>query len=913
MAQFNPNPGFTAPPDQTGRSGGFGPSPSPNRAFETLFAGLGDTAVGAVNAVDTQVQENIYTEARGAIDEARGLFGVEDATDRSINDVTGIVPPELQQSSQRLRALNVGYQQGTIRPSHYEGLLHSIVRGLRARYPGYDRQIDNIVQEITGITPANALLNSIMQEAQAEGQGISEEQRNQREYIEAHGAEIELAFPGRDPYSIPFSELQAGVRRVQATTLRNNQLSQQITIDNGLYAQDERSKMTQAREIANNIGVMAGTSLSNSQITQNYNSLMNLVTSLQNGDTILDAETQEQILLQGNALLTQISNGVVQQLSQTGPNGEPAPWSTLSEDNQKELIAVAQRPVKELLDSITNENYGMALSAARRIKLMEDTRAAEILDKYQGIRNFQALREMLGETWAERGLRDQNLQSLGGLEREVLDAIQIGIVTGQAQPLPEVIEQLRQDVELTPASIKALLLSTTGLISDPNLDDTQRANVINWLFGRDSTGDRGIDLLEFGVPGDDQTSSRQRAILYSNLASPEVTAKVWELSQNDPVIWNNYKAWSYRQFRENSRGTSLLIARESSSIKTQGGEPIPLFEVTYNTQNNQIQAVPIPVIDVLSKQGAMPLQLNPAGVANTTWQTTAVESAQRTLLYSYRDLNLQLGVVASILEKDGQNTADAQLVQYLQGLGIPITNIIESTPTETPGGNGRQSSLTPDDIINRLQNNASEIRTGNGALPVQLAAYTQDDNVLDDDPLTDDPAQIELELFQRGAFRYQGDLKSPLPGIDINNLEQVPMSGGRPNSRSFGGPRSGGSHAGVDIPAQLGGTVVAIQNGVVVRSDNENAGGYGNTIDIEYPDGTIHRHAHLNTRDVNVGDTVTAGQQIGTAGHSGNASPDFVHVHYEVIERGAYYGANGRPNGRSTSGRIDPRVYFRNR
>lgn len=161
-----------------------------------------------------------------------------------------------------------------------------------------------------------------------------------------------------------------------------------------------------------------------------------------------------------------------------------------------------------------------------------------------------------------------------------------------------------------------------------------------------------------------------------------------------------------------------------------------------------------------------------------------------------------------------------------------------------------------------------------------------------------------------------------LTPVGTTPVFQVPFSGGSTNSRSFGGPRSRGSHAGVDIPAPIGSPIYAIDNGTVVGRWKSSSG-YGNIVDVEYPDGTVHRFAHLSDGSpLAVGTKVQPGTVIGYAGVSGNANANFQHVHHEIVNRDHYYagspvtekGSNaiiGRKfYGRSTEGRQDPRLYY---
>jgi murein DD-endopeptidase MepM/ murein hydrolase activator NlpD len=173
-----------------------------------------------------------------------------------------------------------------------------------------------------------------------------------------------------------------------------------------------------------------------------------------------------------------------------------------------------------------------------------------------------------------------------------------------------------------------------------------------------------------------------------------------------------------------------------------------------------------------------------------------------------------------------------------------------------------------------------------------------------------------------------------MAGRSITSGDDVPFSGGAPGSRSFGGPRGTNQlHTGVDIPGNPGDPVIAVDNGIVVGM-RKSPSGYGYILDVQYPDGTVHRMAHLGVNNggeesayaegLKVGDAVSAGQRIGTLGYSGNAGAEFPHVHYEVIRQDYYEQTHGSPPGRISgrgdaaenqleAGRIDPREWYAKR
>ena len=112
-------------------------------------------------------------------------------------------------------------------------------------------------------------------------------------------------------------------------------------------------------------------------------------------------------------------------------------------------------------------------------------------------------------------------------------------------------------------------------------------------------------------------------------------------------------------------------------------------------------------------------------------------------------------------------------------------------------------------------------------------------------------------------------------------------------------------HTGQDFPAPPGTPVYAIQNGTVIKSESILAGGkrctaipicgrnrvsYGNLLVIQLSDGQVTAwYAHLTERQVRVGDTVRAGQVIGTVGFQGRVipqGPGGSHLHFEIRKKG---------------------------
>ncbi|MGW1612169.1 LysM peptidoglycan-binding domain-containing M23 family metallopeptidase [Streptomyces sp. NPDC002285] len=89
---------------------------------------------------------------------------------------------------------------------------------------------------------------------------------------------------------------------------------------------------------------------------------------------------------------------------------------------------------------------------------------------------------------------------------------------------------------------------------------------------------------------------------------------------------------------------------------------------------------------------------------------------------------------------------------------------------------------------------------------------------------------------------------------------------------------SSGYHTGVDFSAPTGTPLKAVGAGTVVSAGW--GGAYGNQVVIQLADGHYAQYAHLSSLSVSSGQSVTAGQQVGLSGATGNVTGP--HLHFEI-------------------------------
>ena len=106
------------------------------------------------------------------------------------------------------------------------------------------------------------------------------------------------------------------------------------------------------------------------------------------------------------------------------------------------------------------------------------------------------------------------------------------------------------------------------------------------------------------------------------------------------------------------------------------------------------------------------------------------------------------------------------------------------------------------------------------------------------------------------------------------------------DSQSLSGNDYWSGHLALDLAAGEGAPIYAASSGVVTMAQGGYNYGYGNVVQIDHGNGYSTVYAHLSAYFVSVCGSVSAGQQIATAGNTGNSQG--AHLHFEVRQNGGF-------------------------
>ena len=132
------------------------------------------------------------------------------------------------------------------------------------------------------------------------------------------------------------------------------------------------------------------------------------------------------------------------------------------------------------------------------------------------------------------------------------------------------------------------------------------------------------------------------------------------------------------------------------------------------------------------------------------------------------------------------------------------------------------------------------------------------------------------------AVEQMEAMERALAGIPTSMPASVALMSSDFGYRSDPFTGGGAMHSGLDFKGPLGTEILAAADGVVTSAGWQ--GGYGKCIEITHANGLVTRYAHLSALEVNMGQRVKRGLQIGRMGSTGRSTGS--HLHFEVRMNG---------------------------
>jgi len=538
----------------------------PNKALGLLFEGIADIGEQAIQGVDTVNKQNIEKLVYNGVDKIRDEeFGVNAAVDMQNtpvvqplvgNDDEGTpLPPAIDQHAKRqMEGLTEAMNQGKLTDLQYSTRLTALSRSIRAQYPGYRSEIDQMIRQVTGMDPANETRRNLLQ---AWEQGQAQARKSKDDYQSFKDKNLDDLPDGHD--DMGEGEVREYVRQRQKQ--RRDVQDASARMENAVkMGNASKEKLTEHATTA--VSGIIYSSVDKGMQGAGWKNFQNRVMEYVKTGKAPSEEEANQIragFLQLKSELTQAAYAPLRSQIKKEDGTVSSVESIIGVDAAKKIVDSQLGILNEIESAITSKDFGALGILGRKIESMKDESLVRLYQADPIIPALQALRSAGGDNLA--ALVYGEGENLRKITKVVSDVTKSKLITGQGGTLNEQGRELLGNSEVTaePKAVRKFVESPGVILTNSQVPEEVKLNTLRAYSG-------GAKFLqEFsatdGNRGGDPRDSQMRA--YQALVNGAITKEAIKLRDKDPEAWNNYKQFAQEGFNN-------LYRQEISTIETAG-------------------------------------------------------------------------------------------------------------------------------------------------------------------------------------------------------------------------------------------------------------------------------------------------------------------------------------------------------
>lgn len=564
-------------------------------AITTATEALGS----AVKITDTAIKDSAKKDVQTGVDNLRdgyldALKTVRNAqiasTDQSLLPETDApaAPAGLQSGLDRARNIGTALAQGgtKVNDTLYTGALNSLTKQLRAQYPGYRDYIDEQIQSVSGVNPANAFMKNLMED-------INRGQENNKTETNAVKAQLrDLNVQGfHDTGGVTPAQilqgLNSGVINIdQAQRWMNS--SKKLDYDTKAKTDARAVRLgdeadaainatkdlssTAAQTVAHN-----WTTMTIGKGTDTPATLFKFIQENAGNQNVKDERSQAI-----GQQLAQMRQATAQQLlAQANEGGKNSIVSKLGGDMSKvKGVIDGQLETFDLaIKSVFEKDWGAAYShmnfnkaiGSDSTNIMYNAPDADVRKYNRMVGAINNISPQYGNDFFKNSL----LSAVPQREKEFLKNTQMELLTQPDAPVGK-LTSLQGQLDASKAkgvtSPKSYdeLVKYVDTLNNPKVGLEQRLNVAKGFFDPTMNGqilaDKNFDKDRY-----DATLKREIPGKYSvwrKFSSDNVASGIAELGKSDPTVIANYRATMTRNFGEQLFSRELKDLGEDNSNAT---------------------------------------------------------------------------------------------------------------------------------------------------------------------------------------------------------------------------------------------------------------------------------------------------------------------------------------------------------
>lgn len=498
----------------------------------TLFSGVGEIVQRGLVAADEQVQSWIRSDVEKDVDQLDKDLGVDLTADINADPETVAVPEGLTEAAGRIRGAKVAFDQGALDETTYYGRLHSMTRQLRARYPGYREQIDDIISDVMGSPTANALRNHLLSNRSTADSAADAEWKLNDTFIRNNGQYAAK--------TLLESYYESKTPQKQKEIILAIQNRKRLEEDNNSTKLAWETKQISAREagekIAGNYIRSEFSRLFEGQESQLHQRMMAMTSPDSEEGTAFSAKEQETLQLEFKVWERSLLDGLRTQL-QDSTNGESI-YDNMQAKDVEEILDKARARIKEVEALTTNKDTGALYYFNRLAKATVDSEETKFLLGTPGAARILGIMQATPEDIQLQVFRDLN--GLQVYQQGVLFTMTDQIISGEIPTLTRAAQRAEQ-ITGKPVDAKTwnvTLKTMRNIINSPNTPAETVKKFTEALYGAESF--QFLEESSFSSGG-----FNSKLVAWDQLTTD---ATVEKLASAGPEELGKYQGWVIRSF-----------------------------------------------------------------------------------------------------------------------------------------------------------------------------------------------------------------------------------------------------------------------------------------------------------------------------------------------------------------------------
>lgn len=561
MAIFNPDAPLDKPADYTRSSQGT----KADTSVGSLFEGVGTVIGQGISSLYRAKKESLREQAAEDIDLVQNYIigsGRTPKTGGLTQDAN--LPKEIQDQAKKQTLLKDAIMSGKVSHTTYSMMLDASARQLRAKYPGFREEIDNIYQDMTGSIPANKVIADLFSKAENKGDKEETEYRHQLHKAQENGTP-EFVMAQNNGIKLSLADLTRYNTNAMARNAEVDRQSKLLSVDKAKSEAGFRQADTLARTVLFG-GLDSSTSammnVSNVDVDQVNKTLTRITNDTANNKAPSAADTT-QLVEQVNKAVISLDKNFNDEMNKVRYDRDNKPYrlsEILNAEQRKAYQSEFKERVSAWADPLIKGDRSMFSLQMIWKKAAEDQGANSVYHQMDWLPKMKAIEGALGQTLTNTLMsRDEvALHHIGKLTV----ASMLGDTFYKNSNVSDVLKGLDQQIAnglLDPTEAKKArqeyINKITKIIQDPKVDAKTANDVAFKVFG----GEQSTNWLN-SVP-----NWKDKQTLYMKFTDPRISEAIMKFG--DAPTKENYKQWV------GANGSSMLnqFADTAASNFVRGG------------------------------------------------------------------------------------------------------------------------------------------------------------------------------------------------------------------------------------------------------------------------------------------------------------------------------------------------------